>query len=125
MRPGSTLLTHGHSRVVLALLRRAASKGQQFSVVVTEGRPDGAGLAMARALSESGIPATVIIDSAVAWALVRSSFFSLLFVFFPFLFQVEVFDESLKKNSPSSLSLSLSFGPSLISSPPPPLTPPT
>ena len=63
------MLTHGHSRVVLALLRRAASKGQQFSVVVTEGRPDGAGLAMARALSESGIPATVIIDSAVAWAL--------------------------------------------------------
>ena len=70
VRPGSTLLTHGHSRVVLALLRRAASRGHQFSVVVTEGRPDEAGLKMARALSESGIPVTVIIDSAVAWSLV-------------------------------------------------------
>jgi len=69
VRPGSTLLTHGHSRVVLALLRRAASKGQQFSVVVTEGRPDEAGLKMAKALAESGIPVTVIIDSAVAWSL--------------------------------------------------------
>ena len=39
-------------------------------MVVTEGRPDEAGLKMARALSESGIPVTVIIDSAVAWSLV-------------------------------------------------------
>ena len=54
---------------MLALLRRAASKGQQFSVVVTEGRPDEAGLKMAKALAESGIPVTVIIDSAVAWSL--------------------------------------------------------
>ena len=70
VRPGATLLTHGHSRVVLALLRRAASRGHQFSVVVTEGRPDEAGLKMAKALAESGIPVTVIIDSAVAWSLV-------------------------------------------------------
>lgn len=40
-----------------------------FSVVVTEGRPDGAGLKMARALSESGIPCTAVIDAAVAWSL--------------------------------------------------------
>lgn len=38
MRAGSRILAHGHSRVVLALLRLAVKQGIQFSVVVTEGR---------------------------------------------------------------------------------------
>jgi translation initiation factor 2B subunit (eIF-2B alpha/beta/delta family) len=36
------VLTHGTSRVVTALLLRAA-RNHNFSVIVTEGRPDGAG----------------------------------------------------------------------------------
>jgi hypothetical protein len=50
-----------------ALARRL--QGMQFSVVVTEGRPDETGLAMARALDELGVPVQAILDSAVAFAL--------------------------------------------------------
>ncbi|KAK9840552.1 hypothetical protein WJX81_000785 [Elliptochloris bilobata] len=71
IRPGARVLTHGHSRVVLALLRRAVAQGIQFSVVVTEGRPDETGLAMARDLHELGVPVIAILDSAVAFALER------------------------------------------------------
>ena len=65
------MLTHGHSRVVLALLRRAVAQGINFSVVVTEGRPDGTGQSMARALDELGVPVTLVLDSGVAYALER------------------------------------------------------
>ena len=34
IRDGSVVMTHGNSRVVLALLKRAASQGKHFSVVV-------------------------------------------------------------------------------------------
>ncbi|KAK9814315.1 hypothetical protein WJX72_003908 [[Myrmecia] bisecta] len=69
IQPGAVVLCHGHSRVVLALLRRAVAQGVQFSVVVTEGRPDGTGLTMARALDEMHVPVVAILDSAVAFAL--------------------------------------------------------
>ena len=49
----------------------ASSQGIQFSVVVTEGRPDETGLAMARELHELGVPVIAILDSAVAFALER------------------------------------------------------
>ncbi|CAL5220118.1 g2073 [Coccomyxa viridis] len=71
IRPGSCLLVHGHSRVVLALLRIAIKQGIQFSVVVTEGRPDETGLTMARALDDMGVPVDIILDSAIAYALER------------------------------------------------------
>jgi hypothetical protein len=41
-------------------------QGLQFSVIVTEGRPDGTGLAMARKLDGQGIPVTLVLDSAAA-----------------------------------------------------------
>ena len=44
-------------------------QGVQFSVVVTEGRPDSTGLAMATALSKMKVPCTIVLDSAVAFAL--------------------------------------------------------
>lgn len=44
-------------------------QGIQFSVVVTEGRPDGTGLTMANALSKMKVPCTIVLDSAVAFAL--------------------------------------------------------
>ncbi|CAG9465655.1 unnamed protein product [Pedinophyceae sp. YPF-701] len=66
---GARVLVHGYSRVVLALLTRCIGAGRRFSVVVTEGRPDGSGSQMARALSDRGIPCTMVLDSAVACCL--------------------------------------------------------
>lgn len=71
IRNGCVVLVHGHSRVVLALLSRAVAQGSHFSVLVTEGRPDGSGLTCAKALSEMGIPASLVLDSGVAYALER------------------------------------------------------
>jgi len=71
VRPGACILTHGYSRVVLALLSTAAAQGVNFSVVCTEGRADGTGLLMARALSDLGLPTTMILDSGVAYSLDR------------------------------------------------------
>ena len=70
VQDGSVVLTHGCSRVVLELLRTAArDPNRQFSVIVTEGRPDGAGAKTARALAEVGVPVTIILDSAVGHAM--------------------------------------------------------
>lgn len=49
----SVILVHGHSRCVLKILKRARDAGRRFSVVVTEGRPDGAGITMATSLRVS------------------------------------------------------------------------
>ena len=46
-------------------------QGVQFSVVVTEGRPDETGLTMARTLDDMGVPVDIILDSAIAYALER------------------------------------------------------
>ena len=74
IRPGFTILCHGHSRVALSVLRRAVASGQQFSVIVTEGRPDETGVAMARVLDELQIPVTMILDSAVGYVMERYCF---------------------------------------------------
>lgn len=65
----AVVMVHGFSRVALALLQQVADHGVQFSVVVTEGRPDSTGLAMATALSKMKVPCTIVLDSAVAFAL--------------------------------------------------------
>lgn len=107
------VLTHGYSRVVLALLQRAVAQvgicdgltgsacvcsaltlpcvgssspppisvsmrvcvlctqGTNFSVIVTEGRPDATGLKTVKALDEMGIPTTLILDSGAAYAMDR------------------------------------------------------
>ena len=44
-------------------------QGIQFSVVITEGRPDETGLTMAQALDNMRVPTIAILDSAVAYAL--------------------------------------------------------
>ena len=51
--------------------RCSHAQGIQFSVVVTEGRPDETGLAMARELDELRVPVIAILDSGVAFALER------------------------------------------------------
>ena len=41
IRDGSVVLLHGNSRVVLRVLQAAGESGKRFSVIVTEGQPDG------------------------------------------------------------------------------------
>jgi len=65
-RDGVTVLTHGFSRVVLAVLERAVRQGKHFNVVVTESRPDGSGYVAARGLLDANIPVKFIMDCAVA-----------------------------------------------------------
>jgi len=64
-----TLLIHGNSRVVAALLLKAVAEGKQFNVFITEGRPFGDDetdcYAAARQFIEAGIPTKVILDCAV------------------------------------------------------------
>ncbi|MCO5554880.1 hypothetical protein L7F22_008417 [Adiantum nelumboides] len=69
IRDGSTILTHGFSRVVLAILKLAAANRKHFSVICTEGRPDSTGVEMAKEMVTIGVPVTLIIDSAVAYTM--------------------------------------------------------
>lgn len=71
IRPGSRILVHGHSRVALSVLQKAASSGQQFSVTVTEGRPDETGFTMAKVLADLNIPTTIVLDNAVGYIMER------------------------------------------------------
>jgi translation initiation factor eIF-2B subunit alpha len=71
IRDGSTVLVHGYSKVVVSLLLRAA-KTCNFTVLVTEGRPVGAGVQVMETLKEAnGISCEVILDSAVAYSMQR------------------------------------------------------
>lgn len=45
------------------------AQGVTFSVVLTEGRPDGTGRSMAKSLEKLQIPTVVILDCAVGWAI--------------------------------------------------------
>lgn len=68
---GSVVLSHGFSRVVLALFRAAAAQGKHFSVILTEGRPDNGGAKMASEVAKLGVPVTVVLDSAVGYVMER------------------------------------------------------
>ena len=57
------------STEILDWIKWSGMQGVQFSVVVTEGRPDSTGLTMANALSKMKVPCTIVLDSAVAFAL--------------------------------------------------------
>ncbi|MEM2893540.1 MAG: S-methyl-5-thioribose-1-phosphate isomerase [Candidatus Bathyarchaeia archaeon] len=62
---GDMILTHCHSSTVMMILKRAKERGIDFQVVLTETRPLYQGRRTARELSEAGIGATMIVDSAV------------------------------------------------------------
>ncbi|KAF8486487.1 nagb/rpia/CoA transferase-like protein [Gautieria morchelliformis] len=66
----SVILTHSYSRVVEQALLHAYRHGnKRFSVYVTEARPSGLGSKTYDSLSKAGIPCTVILDAAVAYAM--------------------------------------------------------
>lgn len=67
--PNTTILTHGWSRVVAAILLEA-SKTKHFDVIILEGRPDASGAKAAQFYAqETNIPITVIPDAAMAYIL--------------------------------------------------------
>ena len=72
VREGSVVLTHGRSKVVEALLLRAALvEKKRFRVIVLEGRPDAGGAKSAKTYANAGIPATVVLDSAMGYIMER------------------------------------------------------
>mmetsp|Transcript_12868 Transcript_12868/g.24481 ORF Transcript_12868/g.24481 Transcript_12868/m.24481 type:complete len:387 (-) Transcript_12868:101-1261(-) len=71
VREGGVVLTHGFSRVVISVLKAATKAGKNFTVVVTEGRPEHSGTRMAKVLLAAGIPTTLVLDSAAAFVMER------------------------------------------------------
>ncbi|CAG8445088.1 7772_t:CDS:10 [Dentiscutata erythropus] len=67
IKDDATILIHSYSRVVMLLLQRAAACKKRFKVYVTESRPLQLGIGAAKVLCKSGIPATVIYDTAVGY----------------------------------------------------------
>jgi translation initiation factor eIF-2B subunit alpha len=65
--PNATVLTHGYSRVVAAILSQA-SQSRHFSVIVLEGRPDASGPKIAQFYArEAHIPVKIVLDAAMAY----------------------------------------------------------
>ncbi|KAJ7774796.1 hypothetical protein B0H16DRAFT_74745 [Mycena metata] len=73
IKDDSVILTHSYSRVVMETLL-LAHRSKRISVYVTEARPRGLGVKTAEALTAAGIPCTVILDSAVAYAIEKVDF---------------------------------------------------
>ncbi|KAL7747696.1 translation initiation factor eIF-2B subunit alpha [Sorochytrium milnesiophthora] len=63
----AVILIHSYSRVVMRLLQHAAAANRRFSVYVTESRPSHSGVKAVRSLRKLGIPAQLILDSAVGY----------------------------------------------------------
>jgi translation initiation factor eIF-2B subunit alpha len=70
IQEGTTVLTHGWSRVVASILMKAAET-KHFDIIILEGRPDGAGARAAKFYAEhnSNIPTTVVLDSAIGYVM--------------------------------------------------------
>ncbi len=65
---GMTIMTHCHSSIVSGIIIKAFQDGKKFDVVCTETRPLYQGHITARELSEKGVKTTLIVDSAMRWA---------------------------------------------------------
>lgn len=68
VQDGCTVLTHGNSRVVMALLLKAA-ESKRFNIIVTESRPTNDGIEAVKMFTAAGIPASLILDCAVGSAM--------------------------------------------------------
>lgn len=69
----AVIIVHSYSRVVLNLLLKAAAANRRFTVMVTEARPNVRGVRAANVLAQNGIPATVILDSAIGHFMGKAS----------------------------------------------------
>ncbi|KAI0082690.1 nagb/rpia/CoA transferase-like protein [Panus rudis PR-1116 ss-1] len=73
IKDNSVILTHSYSRVVMKALLHA-HETKRISVYVTEARPRGLGVKTYEALTAAGIPCTIVLDSAVAYAMDKVDF---------------------------------------------------
>jgi ribose 1,5-bisphosphate isomerase len=69
IKDGMTVLTHCNSKAALSVIKAAHAEGKDIKVYATESRPWRQGLLTVKDLSSAGVPATLIIDSAVRWVM--------------------------------------------------------
>lgn len=69
IRGGERIMTHCNSKAALSVIKTAHAQGKEVEVYATESRPWRQGLLTVKDLSDAGVPATLIIDSAVRWAM--------------------------------------------------------
>ncbi len=61
------ILTHCHSSTVMNILKKAWAEGKRFEVYACEARPRYQGRITAKELAKTGIPVTLIVDSAARY----------------------------------------------------------
>lgn len=64
---GDIVLTHCNSSMALGAINHAWNQGKDIRVIATESRPKRQGYITVKELSDSGIPVTLIVDSAVRY----------------------------------------------------------
>jgi translation initiation factor eIF-2B subunit alpha len=64
----STILVHGYSRAVMALLVKAAASNIRFNVLVTEARPGNLGQRAIDECKDKNIPCRLILDAGLELA---------------------------------------------------------
>ena len=68
---GDAIITHCNSAAVTAVLETAFNQGKRFQVFVCETRPRFQGKITAKALSDIGIPASLIVDGAARFFMAK------------------------------------------------------
>ena len=71
IKDGSKIFTFSHSSVVRKAIMEAAKSGKRFEVILTEARPVGEGLSLAKFLGRAGIPVSLYTDAAMELAISR------------------------------------------------------
>jgi len=69
IRDGDKVLTHCNSKAAITVIAEAWAQGKRFEAFCTESRPWRQGVLTANDLAKIGIPATMIIDSAVRYVM--------------------------------------------------------
>lgn len=71
IKDGSKIFTFSHSSVVRKAIMEAARTGKRFEVILTEARPVGEGISLAKFLGRAGIPVSLYTDAAMELAISR------------------------------------------------------
>ena len=68
---GTTIMTHCHSSLASETIIEAYNMGKSIQAICTETRPRYQGRKTAKELISAGIPTTMVVDSAMRWAIKR------------------------------------------------------
>ncbi len=71
IKDGSKIFTFSHSSVVRKAIMEAAQSGKRFEVILTEARPVGEGISLAKFLGRAGIPISLYTDASMELAISR------------------------------------------------------